>query len=100
MYYKNFIQNLYFEKGDGEISIYLKENMNLISPTQEISEDDLIMIICIDIETLFKEKRGNAIHLIETFYKLNHPNLINIQKWWYIQDKMIFVETEAPLNAT
>ena len=64
------------------------------------TSDDLVMIICIDIETLFKEKRGNAISLIDQFSKIKHASLINIQRWWYIQDKIIFVETDPPLNST
>ena len=115
-HYRNFVQNLYFEQGDGEISIYLQENTNEANQRQIIemknnkklknqifiqhdehderpilakyknwsfcknlvvvlvgnmnhkyTQDDLIMVICIDIETLFKEKRGNAISLIDKF---------------------------------
>ena len=35
-------------------------------PVENTSTDHLVMVTCIDIETLFKEKRGAAINLIET----------------------------------
>ena len=58
------------------------------------------MVTCIDIETLYRDKRGDAIKIIDMYTQLVHPNLITIYKWWYIKDKVIFVETEAPLNST
>jgi len=58
------------------------------------------MVTCIDIETLYKEKRGAAIDLIQKLSCISHPNLVTISKWWYIQDKILFVEMEAPLNST
>jgi len=45
------IENLYFEKGDGEISICEYEQ-------------EIMMVTVIDISTLFKEKRGKAFDLI------------------------------------
>lgn len=50
-YYPHLVENLYFEKGDGEISICEYEQ-------------EVIMVTVIDISTLFKEKRGKAFDLI------------------------------------
>ena len=55
------------------------------------------MIICIDITTLYKEKRGKAIDLIERLSKIKNENLVEIYNWWYIEDQMIFVEAETPV---
>lgn len=56
------------------------------------------MVISIDISTLYKEKRGKAIDLIEKLSKIKDENLLEIYNWWYIEDQVIFVETETPLN--
>jgi len=56
------------------------------------------MVTVIDIYTLYQEKRGKALELIEKLSKLDHPNLIKIEKWWYITDSAIFLEMEAPIN--
>jgi hypothetical protein len=56
------------------------------------------MVISIDISTLYKEKRGKAIDLIEKLSAIKDENLVEIYNWWYIEDQVIFVETETPLN--
>ena len=43
------------------------------------------MVICIDISTLYKEKRGKAIDLIEKLSKIKDENLVEIYNWWYIE---------------
>ena len=99
---------MYYEKGEGEISIYIdpcKRNLTYQDPNAEYTEETekyayMMMVTCIDIETLYRDKRGEAIKIIDLYTQLAHPHLITIYKWWYIKDKVIFVETEAPLNAT
>ena len=44
------------------------------------------MVISIDISTLYKEKRGKAIDLIEKLSKIKDENLVEIYSWWYIED--------------
>mmetsp|Transcript_33548 Transcript_33548/g.51581 ORF Transcript_33548/g.51581 Transcript_33548/m.51581 type:complete len:147 (-) Transcript_33548:2559-2999(-) len=56
------------------------------------------MVTAIDISTLFQEKRGRAIELVDRLSKIRHPNLIEISHWWCIPDQTIYVESEAPLN--
>lgn len=87
-YYQNNIENLYYESGDGEISIFQEYIDN---------ELELYMVICIDISTLFKEKRGKAFDLIEKLSKIKDENLVEIFNWWYIEDQVIFIEAEAPI---
>ena len=72
------------EEGEGEISIY-RSNFS-----------QYVMVTCIDISTLYKDKRGKALELIQNLSNLKHDNLIQIFKWWYIPDQTIFIETEAP----
>ena len=58
---------LYSERGDGEILLdFDPENKSML------------LITCIDISTLYKEKRIKAIEMAEEFSKLNHPNLLCI----------------------
>ena len=56
-----------------------------------------MMIICIDISTLYKEKRGKAINLVATISAIRNENLMMIFNWWYIPDQLIFLECEAPI---
>ena len=60
--YQNITEVLYFEPGDGEIFIYY-DSINKLQK----------MVTCIDISTLFKEKRAKAIAItdfleIKTYY--------------------------------
>jgi hypothetical protein len=86
-YYDGIVENLYFEKGDGEISIYKR---------LDYEKNHLMMLTVIDISTLFKEKRGKAFDLINKLAGIIHDSLVQIYKWWYIQEELIFVEMEAP----
>ena len=56
---------LYSEEGDGEILI-------------EENEEDrhLRLITCIDISTLYKEKRSKAVEMAREYTRLQHPNLL------------------------
>lgn len=58
---------------------------------------ELYMVVCIDISTLFKEKRGKAFDLVEKLSKIKDENLVEIYNWWFIEDQAIFIETEAPI---
>ena len=57
------------------------------------------MVTVVDINTLYKEKRGKALDLVQRLTSLTHPNLMQIRKWWYIADQSIFIESESPCNA-
>ena len=56
---------LYSEEGDGEI---------LVEYSEETAQ--LNLITCVDISTLYKEKRQKAIDMANEFQKLKHPNLL------------------------
>ena len=49
-YYENLVVSLYYGKGDGEIFLI-----------HDADTDENKMVTCIDISTLYQEKRGNAI---------------------------------------
>jgi hypothetical protein len=53
-YYQDFVENLYYEKGEGEISVFV----------QPEDRSKLMAVTVIDISTLFQEKRGKAFDLI------------------------------------
>ena len=82
-HYQQVVESLYFEQGDGEI---------FIAKTEEGER----MVTCVDISTLYRGKRGKAIVLIEQLTKFKHPCIVEILKWWMIQDKLIFIEMEMP----
>ena len=90
------MENLYYENGDGEISIY----SSLYKNDQQSNDHSRMMVIAIDIQTLYKEKRGKAISLIEKISTIRNDNLMLIYNWWYIEDQVIFVECEAPIYET
>lgn len=96
-YYTGFIENLYFEPGDGEISIYYHHTQPVWNG-QGIRPIRLLMVTVIDIYTLYMEKRGKSIEIIDKLSKINHPHLTKIEKWWYINDQAIFIEMESPIN--
>jgi len=56
------------------------------------------MVTVIDIYTLYKEKRGKALELIDKIARIKHPHLVSIHRWWYIADQAIFIEMETPKN--
>jgi hypothetical protein len=76
------VENLYYEVGDGEISIY----RGYANDYDQECEQESFMVISIDISTLYKEKRGKAIDLIEKLSKIKDENLVEIYSWWYIED--------------
>ncbi len=81
-FYKNFIQNLYYEQGDGEVSVFFKDDTK--SDYKIIN--DLMIVTVIDLSTLFKDRWGKAIEMIDKLSKIKHPNLVTIYKYWYIPD--------------
>ncbi|CDW74718.1 phosphatidylinositol-4-phosphate 5- [Stylonychia lemnae] len=78
---------LYSEEGDGEILVEK-------SPDQK----ELQLITCIDISTLYKEKRTKAIDIAKEFQKLQHPNLLSILEEFKLLDNSgtLLFKTEAP----
>jgi len=50
------------------------------------------MVTCIDISTLYQEKRGSAIEMIQTLASFNHENLVTIEKYWIVPNYLLFVE--------
>ena len=54
------------------------------------------MVTCIDISTLYQEKRGNAIQMIQTLIGFKHEHLVTIEKYWIVPNYLLFVEMEAP----
>lgn len=58
------------------------------------------MVTCIDISTLYKEKRGKAIEAAKLLCSLHHTNLINVYRYYIYEERLIYVEMEVPLNLT
>lgn len=54
------------------------------------------MVTCIDISTLYQEKRGSALQMIKTLESFKHTHLVPIERYWIVPDQLIFVEMEAP----
>ena len=77
--------SLYYGKGDGEIFLVHDEVKNCNK-----------MITCVDISTLYQEKRGSAIQMIQTLSSFNHEHLVKIEKYWIVPNYLLFVEMEAP----
>lgn len=44
------------------------------------------MVTCVDISTLYREKRGKALELIKLISNLKHDCLVHVYKWWHIPD--------------
>ena len=54
------------------------------------------MVTCIDISSLYQEKRGSAVQMIQTLASFRHENLVTIDKYWIVPNYLLFVEMEAP----
>ena len=48
--------------------------------------NDLMIVTVIDLSTLFKDRWGKAIEMIDKLTKIKHPNLVTIYKYWFIPD--------------
>lgn len=83
------VEVLYSETNDGEITIE-------IEPTSGLKK----LVTAIDISSLYKEKRSNAIQLAKNFESLYHEYLIS-PLWPVIMDgNKLYFQTEAPDNAS
>jgi hypothetical protein len=80
---------LYFEQGDGEIFIYY-----------DIAAKTLKMVTCIDITSLYREKRGKALSVVNCMSKIRHQNITHIYGHYVVEERFIYVEMEAPENAS
>ena len=56
------------------------------------------MVTCIDISTLFKEKRTKALTIVNFLAMVKHPNLPIIYSHYIIEEKLVYMEMEAPQN--
>ena len=77
--------SLYYGKGDGEIFLVNDEATGKSK-----------MVTCIDISTLYQEKRGSAVQMIQTLASFRHKNIVTIEKYWIVPNYLLFVEMEAP----
>jgi serine/threonine protein kinase len=58
------------------------------------------MVTCIDISTLYREKRGKAISVANYLCSLKHKNFIHIYRYFIHEERLIFIEMEVPLCLT
>lgn len=56
------------------------------------------MVTCIDITSLYKEKRGKALTIIKFICQVQHANITFIHSYNIVDEKFIFIEMEVPLN--
>ena len=54
------------------------------------------MVTCIDLSGLFKEKRDKGIAVAAFLSQLKHPNFVYIFSYYIVDDKIIYLEMEAP----
>lgn len=54
------------------------------------------MVTCIDITSLYKEKRGKAVYIVDFLSQVKHDHITYIYGYQIVEDKFIFVEMEAP----
>ncbi len=54
------------------------------------------MVTCIDIATLYKEKRGKAVQLAQTLCRFSHPFLVKVYNHVIYEDQAIYIEMEVP----
>ena len=78
---------LYSEEGDGEITIEVDKSSNKVK-----------LVTCVDISTLYKEKRSKAMDLAQTFCTLSHRNLVQPISPLHIENNRLYIEMEAPEN--
>ena len=50
---------------------------------------------CIDIGTLYYEKRGNALQLIDLLCKLQNENIVHVFNYYVIQNRLIYIDMET-----
>ncbi|CDW78710.1 morn domain repeat containing protein [Stylonychia lemnae] len=86
-HYQNIQETLYYEPGDGEIFVYYDDVANLQK-----------MVTCIDISTLFKEKRAKAIAITNFLGQVRNANIVQIYSHQIIDEKYVYIEMEVPQN--
>jgi hypothetical protein len=59
-FYSKFIQNLYYEKGEGEMSVFVDTK----------NSNKLMLVTVIDISTLYQEKRGKAFDMMQNLFQI------------------------------
>lgn len=80
---------LYSEEGDGEI---------LVETLPPKDGGHLRLITCVDISTLYKEKRNKAIDIAKEYSKLQHRNLLCVTSNFDLLDNngTLLFYTESP----
>lgn len=54
------------------------------------------MVTCIDISTLFKEKKAKAINIASFLAQVRHQNVVQIYSQHVVDEKYIYIEMEVP----
>ncbi len=80
---------LYSEEGDGEI---------LVESLPDEQGGHLRLVTCVDISTLYKEKRIKAIEIAKEYSKLQHPNILCVNSEFELLDNngTLMFYTESP----
>jgi serine/threonine protein kinase len=76
---------IYYEEGDGEIFKYIDMHTGLPK-----------IMTCIDIGTLYLEKRGKALQFADMLCRVRHPSMVQILNYYVIQNRLIYIEMECP----
>lgn len=56
------------------------------------------MVTCIDITSLFPEKRMKALQIVKFFTQVKHINIIELISFQVIEDRLIYIEMDMPEN--
>jgi serine/threonine protein kinase len=56
------------------------------------------MVTCIDVSSLFQEKKAKAFAIINFLSQTKHPNIVEIYQHYIVDDMLIFIEMEEPPN--
>lgn len=54
------------------------------------------MVTCIDITSLFQEKRTKALQIIQFLTQVKHQNILELKSYQVIDDRLIYIEMEMP----
>jgi len=58
------------------------------------------VVTCIDISSLYQEKKGKAIQLINLLCAVKHNHITHIYGHTVVDERLIYVEMEMPLNTS
>ena len=61
LYYENILETLYFEPEDGEVFVYFHPK-----------DQQKRLVTCIDISSLFQEKKQKALQIVNFFAQVKH----------------------------